>query len=130
MQWYIPITIIPGVALLVLSTSNFIIALGAEIIKWTAVERRNDAIIEKNISQIGLLSRAIVSFYISLASFTLSGIFLGLFSSRETLNEAISTFLVLLGMASLLFGISLLIIYAGRAVRIREQQFEKFLEIN
>ena len=31
MEWYIPITILPGIGLLILSTSNFLIALNSEI---------------------------------------------------------------------------------------------------
>ena len=31
MEWYIPITILPGIGLLILSTSNFLIALNNEI---------------------------------------------------------------------------------------------------
>jgi hypothetical protein len=31
MEWYIPISLLPGIALIILSTSNFILALNNEI---------------------------------------------------------------------------------------------------
>lgn len=31
MEWYVPMTILPGIGLIILSTSNFLIALNIEI---------------------------------------------------------------------------------------------------
>lgn len=124
MEWYVPITMIPGVALLVLSTSNFIVALANEIQNLQEKQKTSNTIIQLKISQLGLLSRAIVSLYVSIAFFTLSGISLGLFKIDERRSQIMSDFALGLGMIALFGGMALLIVYALRAVRIRKDQFE------
>ncbi len=125
MEWYIPITIIPGAALLVLSTSNFIIALNNEIEALQHQKMEFTDIIIRKVSQVNTLSLAIASLYISIAFFTLSGMMLGLESINQKLVRLVSTSSLCLGLVTLFFGISLLILYAYRAVRIRKNQFAK-----
>lgn len=125
MEWYIPITILPGIALPILSTSNFIIALNNEIIGLkNLAPHKNHEVIVKKIKQMARLSRAIVSFYISVASFTLSGLMKSLFTfiiNYQIFFKAT----IAIGIITLLIGITILIIYAIKAVQIRQEQFNQ-----
>ena len=56
MQWYIPITIIPGIGLIIMSTSNLLIALTTEV---SALNRKREVfheIIELKIAQLKRLN--------------------------------------------------------------------------
>jgi len=116
-NWYLPITIIPGLGLLVLSTSNIMIALSNEI--DSIIELNKDsAIIRRKLAQLKLLNKAMVFFYIAIASLLISAILKGLFNLEET-TFFISAFAVILA----LIGLFSLILYSFRAVRIRQDQF-------
>ena len=116
-NWYLPITIIPGLGLLVLSTSNMMIALSNEI--DSIIELNKDsAIIRRKLAQLKLLNKAMVFFYIAIASLLISAILKGLFNLEET-TFFISAFAVVLA----LIGLFSLILYSFRAVRIRQDQF-------
>lgn len=121
-NWYLPITIIPGLGLLVLSTSNIMIALSNEI--DSIIELNKDsAIIRRKLAQLKLLNKAMVFFYIAIASLLISAILKGLFNLEET-TFFISAFAVVLA----LIGLFLLILYSFRAVRIRQDQFKNKLD--
>ena len=116
-NWYLPITIIPGLGLLVLSTSNIMIALSNEI--DSIIELNKDsAIIRRKLAQLKLLNKAMVFFYIAIAFLLISAILKGLFNLEET-TFFISAFAVVLA----LIGLFSLILYSFRAVRIRQDQF-------
>lgn len=116
-NWYLPITMIPGLGLLVLSTSNIMIALSNEI--DSIIELNKDsAIIRRKLAQLKLLNKAMVFFYIAIASLLISAILKGLFNLEET-TFFISAFAVVLA----LIGLFSLILYSFRAVRIRQDQF-------
>ncbi len=124
MEWYIPITIIPGVALLILSTSNFIVALGVEIQQLQTEARASKLVLRKKISQLTILSLSIIMLYVSIALFTLSGMLIGLITNGGQAFGPAPAISVSLAMLTLFAGISLLILFAIRAVRIRKQQYE------
>ena len=116
-NWYLPITIIPGLGLLVLSTSNMMIALSNEIDSIIELNK-GSAIIRRKLAQLKLLNKAMVFFYIAIASLLISAILKGLFNLEET-TFFISAFAVVLA----LIGLFSLILYSFRAVRIRQDQF-------
>ena len=116
-NWYLPITMIPGLGLLVLSTSNIMIALSNEI--DSIIELNKDsAIIRRKLAQLKLLNKAMAFFYTAIASLLISAILKGLFNLEET-TFFISAFAVVLA----LIGLFSLILYSFRAVRIRQDQF-------
>lgn len=125
MQWYIPITIIPAVALLVLSTSNFIIALVGEIreLQSKSSSETNKTIIIKKISQLRILSNAIVSLYISIGLITVSAIILAWHGEQHETSQTIPMLLLGTGLIIMFIAITLLILYAVHAVKIRQEQF-------
>ena len=116
-NWYLPITIVPGLGLLVLSTSNIMLALSNEIDSIIELNK-NSAIIRRKLAQLKLLNKAMVFFYIAIALLLTSAILKGLFNLEET-TFFISAFAVVLA----LIGLFSLILYSFRAVRIRQDQF-------
>ncbi len=121
MDWYIPITLLPGIALLILSTSNFIIALNAEVQKLKANEALFGEIIALKIKQLKRLSKAISGLYLSVLFFTISG----LFASISYPQNIVFLFL-LLGIVIMSVSVLLLITYSILAIKIKT----KHLRIN
>ena len=72
---------------------------------------------------IALLSKAIVSLYISVAFFTLSGLMRSLLTFITYYSLFFKTTIVI-GILTLFIGITILIIYAVKALRIRKKQFD------
>ena len=81
-EWYIPITILPGICLLILSTSNIMLDLSKEISKLLA-NHSDEKIITKKLNQLKLVNRSMVFLYLSVACFVISGL---LGAIEETLN--------------------------------------------
>lgn len=120
-KWYIPVTFLPGIGLLILSTSNIILALSNEIGKLIEENKKNSILLGK-IKQLRLLTNALTGFYITAASFVLSG---GLGFLLETKKSQIPQYILYIGVICTFVSLSLLIIYAYRAVNIRKQQFNQ-----
>ena len=118
-EWYIPITIIPGVGLLIMSTSGLVANLSNEIaalIKESCQAHRS--LIEKKIDHLTRLTRAMVTLYCSSAVLVPSGI-LKVVLSENPIPEA----LLFIGALLLFAGLFFLMRYSIFAVRIRKQQF-------
>lgn len=124
-KWYLPMTLIPGISLLILSTSNLIVALSSEIDSYLESGSENYAIITKKLSQLKLLNTTMVLFYISTAFLPISGLLIGL-STTLNVDEKVVHFISIAGIVIFLLGIILLIRYSHRAVKIRQNQFKKF----
>jgi hypothetical protein len=56
MQWIIPITVLPGIALIILSTSGLVISLNEEIIQLNRERDKYGYIIELKIVQLKRLN--------------------------------------------------------------------------
>lgn len=125
-QWYIPITILPGICLLILSTSNLLIALNGEIFTLTR-DQTPIEVVRKKISQLERLSKAMVLLYISTALMVLSGIL----SAFDLMIGSFSLGFISMisGVALTLGGLFLLISYATHAVSIRKVQHELSLRV-
>ena len=120
MEWYIPITILPGIGMLVLSTTSQMMTLSGEV-NNLLVDKCSDfdhMIASKKIKQLGLLTRASTALYIASGLYVLSGIF----GVLESLSAVANTILYL-GTLFFFSALVFLIIYAIRTVRIRELQF-------
>ena len=122
-NWYIPITILPGIALLILSTSNILIALSNEI-----AERVKQAVDQemttRKLKQLNLLTRGLVGLYIGAGSMVMAGILSGIENYLSS-SKGLGTVFMLLGTASLFISIGFLITFSFRAVKIRQDQFNK-----
>ena len=118
MTWYIPLTIIPGIALIIMSTSNFVVALNTEIslLKKEGSDQ-NRSIIKLKLNQLTRLSIAISFQYLSLLLLLLSGVTQGLKEQTNTLGKAFLISGVILATLS----ISILIFYSIKALFIRRK---------
>ena len=122
-EWYLPITILPALGMLILSTTSQMMTLSSEINsllsnKCTDFEH---LIAGKKIKQLGLLTRSSALFYLASGIYVLSGI-LGALLETESFYDTPSL-LLYFGTVLVFIAFILLITYAFRAVRIRELQF-------
>ena len=114
MEWYGPLTILPAIALIILSTANFIVSSNSEIQALQKEAERNVEIIQLKLGQLKRLSVAI--------SFLYSSILLFLFASLSAIfswtNILFDGFMILAVLATTC-AIAVLLVHAVRAVQIR-----------
>lgn len=122
MEWYIPITILPGISLLILSTTNQMLSLSMEIRdllsnKCTPFEHQISGL---KIKQLGRLTKAATLLYIAVANFVISGLVGVLFSQEVT--SSVPKYFLILGVILMLWAICYLIIYGFLTISIRKKQ--------
>ena len=123
-NWHLPITIVPGLGLLILSTSNLMLTLSNEI--STMIElSKHKTIITRKLAQLKLLNMAMVFFYISVAILLVSAVLNGLYSI-----EKISLYISVFAIIFALIGLFSLVVYSFRAVTIRQKQFKTKIDEN
>lgn len=122
-NWLLPITIVPGIGLLILSTSNLMVTLSAEINGLKNNKPENEAIISRKLIQLKTLNRAMVFFYIAVACLATSGLLGGLELQMPVLN-GINICISIIGILFMLLGLLFLIKYSYKAVTIRQDQFK------
>ena len=116
-NWHLPITIVPGLGLLILSTSNLMVTLSNEISGM--IENSNKkSITARKLKQLRLLNMAMVFFYVAVALLLISAVINGLYEVGKT-----SLYTSVLAIVFALIGLISLIIYSFRAVTIRQNQF-------
>ncbi len=123
-EWYLPITILPAIGMIILSTTSQMMALSSEIndlLKEKCTDFEH-AISAKKIKQLGLLTRASALLYLAAGIYVLSGIF-GAVLENESLLD-VPSLLLYAGTLLVFAAFILLIIYAFKAVRIRRLQFD------
>lgn len=121
-NWYVPITIIPGIGLLILSTSNLLVTLSKEIKTGIAEGIVIGILMERKLTQLKLLNSALVFLYLSVAALLVSGLISGLTQSVDSLYNS-SLYITIAGIACALIGLVALIVYSFKAVKIRQHQF-------
>ncbi|AXT56613.1 DUF2721 domain-containing protein [Aquimarina sp. AD1] len=121
-HWYLPATIIPGIGLLILSTSNLLVNLSTEIKTLITEDIIKEQLIERKLRQLKLLNSAMVFLYIAVASFVISALVSGIYKSIDTDFNA-TIYITIAGITSALLGLIALIIYSFRAVKIRQDQY-------
>jgi hypothetical protein len=119
-NWYLPITIVPGIGLLILSTSNLMVTLSNELSVLINEQSKDDSIIHRKLAQLKNLNRAMVFFYISVACLAIAGLIGGL---QIKVIENSASYISVLGIIIMLLGLLTLIKYSYRAVSIRQDQF-------
>jgi len=123
-SWVIPLTLLPGIGMMIMSTTNLTTAISTEINKLLAQEECNPALVEKKISQMSLLNVAMVCLYISAAVFAVAGLIEGIFKLRTQMHDGtLRQLLLVIGIAALVLATFLLITFSIRAVRIKRNQF-------
>ena len=121
MEWYIPITILPGIGMLVLSTTSQMMALSNEI--EHLLDRRctpfQHRIADLKILQLGRLTKSATLLYLAAALFVLSGVW-----GAVTTDVDIADGILFIGVALTLVALGLLINYSFHTIRIRRMQHE------
>lgn len=126
-NWYLPITIVPGIGLLILSTSNLMVTLSNELNGLITEGCKDEPIIIRKLTQLKTLNRAMVFFYIAVACLAISGLIGGL---ELSFIEKSATYISIIGIVIMLFGLFSLIKYSYRAVSIRQDQFKTRINKN
>lgn len=121
-HWYIPATIIPGIGLLILSTSNLLVNLSTEIKTLIVEVTSKEVLIKRKLKQLKLLNSAMVFLYVAVAIFVISALISGVYKSVETSFDS-TIYITIAGIISALLGLIALIVYSFRAVKIRQDQF-------
>lgn len=116
MEWYGPLTILPAVALIILSTSNFIIALNEEIILLQKEKDKLILIIELKVQQLKRLGIANGFLYGSALLFLIAGIMKVLTNVDKLFN-----YTLVIGVIFITIALVFLFIHAIRSVSIREK---------
>ncbi|NQU51198.1 MAG: hypothetical protein HQ522_01540 [Bacteroidetes bacterium] len=121
-EWYVPITILPGIGLLIISTSSLLVNLDKEISNLLHSNKQDDIVLsQKKLKQLNLLNLAMVGFYIGSATFVNSGILMILSNTFLWCRDTSLGFIIV-GILAVLVSLCLLILFSFKAVRIRKEQ--------
>ncbi|MBO6605820.1 hypothetical protein [Psychroserpens sp.] len=123
-EWYLPITILPALGMLILSTTSQMMTLSNEI-NGLLQQKCTDfqhLISSKKLKQLGLLTRAGTLLYLASGIYVLSGILGALLETNSFFD--VPSLLLYMGTIFLFIAFIILIIYAFRTVRIRQLQFD------
>lgn len=122
MDWYFPITLLPAVGLLIMSTTAQMMNLSAEI--GSILQQKSTPLLHKvsdmKIRQLGRLTKSVTLLYVSAAFFTLSGL-MGAILEKDMLSE-LSRYILIAGVILVLTALILLILYGFQTIRIRKLQ--------
>ncbi len=127
-NWIFPLTVLPGIGLLIMSTTNLVVALTAEINEFLSELECDRDILTQKIGQMRLLNSALVALYICAALFATGGFFGAVLESTMLVDFPLHTLTVGVGMLFLIGGTVVLIVYGFRAVRIKRKQFVRRLK--
>ena len=119
MEWYGPLTVLPAIALLILSTSNFIISLNKEVSKLGKHKADNAEIIILKLAQLKRLGIANIGFYSGVFLFLLAGIIKALFYFDTFFYG-----LMLVGVFATAVSILFLFIHSIKSVSIRQKHLK------
>lgn len=119
MEWYGPLTVLPAIGLLILSTSNFIISLNTEITDLGKEDPRKDEIIKLKLGQLRKLGRANACLYVAALSFMIAGLSKAL-SSIDRLFD----YFMLFGVGAATVALCFLFIHSLKSVGIRQKNLQ------
>lgn len=127
MEWFIPITILPAVGLLIVSTTAQMMGISTEISnilsdRCTRFEHKISAL---KIKQLTRLTRATALLYISAACFVLAGILGAILPEDMELDQQIPQFVLLGGVIMMLGALGILIKYGVKTISIRRMQHKE-----
>jgi uncharacterized membrane protein (DUF441 family) len=117
LQWIIPITVLPGIALIVMSTSNILLSLNNEVTLLNKEKEKYREIIRLKLIQMKRLNWSLVLLYIGILIFLVSGV-LGAITDPENIYTVSS---MVAGVVVLIMAIVLLIIFGFKSINIRKR---------
>ena len=119
MEWYGPLTILPAVALIILSTSTFIVALNNEIVTMESDVKSNPAIIMLKIKQLKRLGIANGFLYGSALDFLIAGMI-----KMVTNSDNLFLFIMLLGLLLITLALFFLVVHSVKSINIRHKHLK------
>ena len=126
-EWFFPMTLLPGVGLLIMSTSNLDMGLRNEVAMLLHEPESNPTVIKQKIKQLSRLNLSLTAFYISCATLVMSGLISGIGQNYGTAAETGSELFLYFSILCIFVALILLMIYSGKAVKIKRRQFEERL---
>ncbi len=121
-QWYLPITFLPAIGLFVMSSVHLMVAINSEL---DALEHRPDTpehLLREKYRQLKRLTVVLVFFYIAAALFTISGLSTVFGFMNELSRNMLGEYILVSGVLSLLIGLTVLVRFSLKAVKIRADQ--------
>ncbi len=125
--WYLPITILPGIGLLILSTTNLIVSLNEELERLLKEANEFQVLIDRKLSQMRLLTYGMAGLYISTALMVLSGLTSFFKQFQPRIINGVGSLILISGVVFIFISLIILIIYSTRAVTIRRAHFDECL---
>lgn len=122
-HWIFPLTILPGIGLIITSTTAISNSLIAEINHLLGEDNCRKQLLERKIAQLSLLNWALVALYLSAAFCALGGFMGAILMKGSPESQMYVSWIAGFGVGVLLLASILLIIYGMRAVRIKRHQF-------
>jgi len=122
-NWVIPLTLLPGIGMMIMSTTNLSSALSQEISGFIHEQEQNTHLIEQKISQMSLLNVALVALYVGTASFALTGLIGGVSTIQHSMVHESAIIFLVVGIGCLLLATIFLITFSIRAVKIKRDQY-------
>lgn len=119
MEWYGPLTVLPAIGLLILSTSNFIVSLNGEIMEMEMRENIKVEIVKLKLAQLKRLGIANACLYSAALSFMVAGLANGLFGLMK-----LSEYCMLFGVAGATTALIFLFIHSLKSVKIRQKNLK------
>lgn len=120
MEWYLPLTLISGSGLIIMSSASQIISLNAEI-ERLATDKDYAVIVDRKVKQLKRLTLAMSLLYGSMLFIIVSAL---INAADIKALEPISFYVLMAGIFCLLFAIIFLVIYAVISVQVRQQQVQ------
>ena len=121
-NWYVPISLVPGIGLLILSTANLMVSLSNELHGLIKDEmEKEEEMISRKMKQLKSLNQAMVCFYVSVAFLATAGMIGGL--HLEAMDGKV-IYVSIVGISIMILGLFTLIKYSLKAVSIRQDQLK------
>ncbi len=125
-NWIIPLTLLPRIGMMIMSTSNLSTAISDEINALLHEKECNTQLVQVKISQMSLLNIAMVCLYISTSVFAIAGLVGGISDLQNIMIDlTYHHILVIIGIATLVLATILLMIFSVRSVKIKRNQYLK-----
>jgi len=118
MEWYGPLTILPAIGLIILSTSNFLMSLNNEIYQLEK-DNKNEWVIREKLKQLKRLGSANALLYVSALFFLFSALSKALLKSDIMFKT-----LMLTATAIMTVALSILFIHSLKAISIRHKNLK------
>ena len=119
MEWYGPLTVLPAIGLIIMSTGNFIVALNNEIIELEMSDHPNDEIISLKLAQLKRLGIANASLYAASLTFLIAGL-----SHALSDNLVLRKYFMIGGVLLTTVALSFLFVHSIMAVNIRHKRLK------